>query len=105
MTNTTTTYVIDTQPETTSIIFPRLYRLVSVDGVEIARFDVAFNEVAAVDPEVSSQYVIEFKNFLTAFNETLDPAIGLSDFNFGDFMSLASAVSYVTSRIPMETDF
>jgi hypothetical protein len=100
-----TTYIVDTQPEITSIPFPRLYRLVSVDGIEVARYDVAFDEVAAVAPEVSSEYVVAFKNFLTVFNETLDPAIGLSDFNFGDFMSLASAVSYITSRLPMETDF
>jgi hypothetical protein len=104
MTNTTT-YIVSTQPELNSIPFPRLYRAVFADGVEISRYDVAFDEVAAVSPEVSSEYVLAFKNFLTTFNETLDPAIGLSDFNYSDFTSLASAVSYVISRVPMETDF
>jgi hypothetical protein len=78
---------------------------VSVDGVEVARYDVAFDEVAAIAPEVSSEYVIAFKNFLTSFSETLDPAIGLSDFNYSDFMSLSSAISYINSRITMENDF
>lgn len=100
----TTTYIVDTQPETTSIPFPRLYRVVSVDGVEVARYDVAFDEVATVAPEVSSEYVSAFKAFLVTFNETLDPAIGVSDFNHSDFWALASAVSYVTSRIPMDTE-
>lgn len=100
----TTTYVIDTQPETTSIPFPRLYRLVSVDGVEVARYDVAFDEVATVAPDVSSAYVSAFKEFLSSFSDTLDPAIGLSDFNHSDFMALSNAVSYVVSRVPMATE-
>lgn len=104
MTNITT-YIVDTQPQITSIPFPRLYRLVSIDGVEVARYDVAFDEVATVSPEVSSEYVVAFKSFLADFNESLDPAVGLSDFNYSDFMSLSSAISYINSRIPMENDF
>ncbi len=96
-----TTYVIDTQPEITSIPFPRLYRVVSVDGTEIARYDVSFDEVSTVAPEVSGQYVSAFKTFLANFNETLDPAIGVSDFNHSDFSSLAQAIAYITSRTPM----
>lgn len=105
MANTVTSYVIDTHPEISSIPFPRLYRVVSVDGEELARYDVAFDEVATVSPEVSSQYVAAFKAFLSVFNETLDPAIGLSDFNAADFISLANAVAYISSRIPSATDF
>jgi hypothetical protein len=105
MANTVTSYVIDTQPEISSIPFPRLYRVVSVDGEEIARYDVTFDEVATVSPEVSSQYVTAFKSFLSVFNETLDPAIGLADFNHSDFGSLGNAVAYISSRIPMPTDF
>ncbi len=99
-----TTYVIDTQPETATIPFPRLYRVVSIDGTEIARYDVAFDEVSTVAPEVSSEYVSAFKAFLATFNETLDPAIGVSDFNHSDFNSLAQAIAYITSRTPMPTE-
>lgn len=105
MADAVTSYVIDTYPEICSIPFPRLYRVVSIDGAEVARYDVAFDEVATVSPEVSGQYVTAFKEFLSAFNETLDPAIGVADFNEPDFISLGNAVAYITSRIPNPIEY
>jgi hypothetical protein len=81
---------------------PKIYRLVQDEGVEIARYEINdFAEVIAISPEIFSNFISEYKEFLTRFVEAIEQENGISTFNYYAFCELESSAVYITSNIPM----
>jgi hypothetical protein len=100
---TTVTYVIEVT--TTNLHnYPRIFRVLSADGVEISKELVGFKEIQMVNPEIGVEYAALYKTFLENFVESIDPSLGflaLTELDLYDF-SLALNYAAAFSAVPIQ---
>jgi hypothetical protein len=91
--------VVYTIEMTTSTIrsFPRIFRVVSIDGTEIHRQLVSFEEVQAVRPELGIEYAELYKTYLEDFVASVDTSLGFLGLAETDLSDFASGINYAAS--------
>ena len=77
--------------------FPRIYRIMSIDGAEVLKQLVSFKEVQAVNPELGVEYAELYKAFLENFVDSIDTSLGFLGLKELDFSNFASGIDYVSS--------
>lgn len=95
MPETTTIYVIE--PSSTMVVHPRLYRILSVSGVEVSKQEAPFAEVAAADPSLFAQFLTEFKQYLINFADQIDPESGINALNLELIRSFEKGLMYAAN--------
>ncbi len=95
MPETTTTYVIE--PSATMVVHPRLYRILSISGVEVSKQEAPFTEVAAADPELFAQFLTEFKQYLIDFANQISPESGINALNLEQIRSFEKGLMYASN--------
>lgn len=92
----TAIYVIEPDEKFNS--FPKIYRVIQVDGVEIARSSVLFEEVVSVSPSTALEYLASYKLYVAQIAESI-PVASPEDLLSKELVSfmrlLISSASYV----------
>jgi hypothetical protein len=95
----TVLYVIE--PDENFNSFPKIYRVIKVDGVEIARSTVFFEEVVLASPDLALEYLTTYKLYLAEVANSI-PASNAEDLLSKELVSsmrlLISSASYVGER-------
>jgi 23S rRNA U2552 (ribose-2'-O)-methylase RlmE/FtsJ len=95
---TTSAYVVDYEKSYPKNM-PKIYRVISVDGVETARYEIIdFIEVISMAPEVGIEFTEKFKQYLLDIVSSIDVENGLSEFDHNQFLQLESAAIYISNN-------
>lgn len=91
--------VVYTIEMTTNTIrsFPRIFRVVSINGTEIHRQLVSFEEVQAINPGLGVEYAELYKTYLEDFVASVDTSLGFLGLTEADLSDFASGINYATS--------
>jgi hypothetical protein len=92
----TVLYVIEPDDKFNS--FPKIYRVIEVDGVEIARSPVLFDEVVIASPNTALEYLTAYKLYVSEIASSI-PTANPEDLLSKELVSrmrlLISSASYV----------
>lgn len=77
--------------------FPRIFRVVSIDGTEIHRQLVSFEEVQAINPGLGVEYAELYKTYLEDFVASVDTSLGFLGLTETDLSDFASGINYAAS--------
>jgi hypothetical protein len=91
--------VVYTIEMTTNTIrsFPRIFRIVSINGTEIHKQLVSFEEVQAVRPDLGVEYAELYKTYLEDFVTSVDTSLGFLGLAEVDLSDFASGINYAAS--------
>lgn len=95
MPETLTTYVIE--PSATMVTHPRLYRVLSISGVEISKQEVSFLEVSAADPELFATFLTQFRQYIIDFGTQIVPENGVNAINQEMIRSFEKGLIYASN--------
>jgi hypothetical protein len=88
-------YIIE--PSATMVAHPRLYRVLSISGVEISKQEVSFAEVAAANPELFEMFLVQYKQYLIDFANQINPENGVNALNQESIRSFEKGLMYAAS--------
>lgn len=88
-------YIIE--PSATMVVHPRLYRVLSISGVEISKQEVSFAEVAAADPGLFETFLVQYKQYLIDFANQINPEDGINALNQEFIKSFEKGLMYASN--------
>jgi hypothetical protein len=77
--------------------YPRIFRVLSVDGVEVSKDLVSFKEVQLVNPTLGVEYAVLYKAFLENFVDSIDTSLGFLSLKEMDLYDFSLALNYAAS--------
>lgn len=92
MAETVTNYLIELSPH--MISHPKIYKVSSISGTEISRQEVSFMEAHLVEPELFQYFLVQFKQYVLNFGDSIDPSNGISALNQEALRSFEKGIIY-----------
>jgi hypothetical protein len=96
MPETITNYIIEPSPNAVS--HPRIYKVTSISEVEISRTEPTFKEVSLAEPELFSEFLTQFKDYISGFASSIDELAGVDALIQETLISFEKGIIYAANQ-------